>query len=420
MPLVPWGCQVPGQYNGMFNHAAPFGIFCSAPSAPSMTVSSCNKEAANVPGQQQLPHGHIKKTKKAMNNKTKTKKCKAVVPSLIDRALLGVGDDVKLKFKVATSRRLCVTSAEYAAVKVPRSMTDSLGKQAAVLHSAVLVFLKTDVESGGGYASSLWPGLLEAAYPELQCSLDWRMVAVLMQCLRNRGNAPDMLNKFVEFSAGSGMLTLQCLVKGLQGCGLDKCFGPWQDNRTPDGLRLWLHELAMTAQGALTWWGTECSSFSAMCKFGSQRSVENAFLGVTTTNDDLDFVHRGNVQMTITSLLVLLSHLLGNACVLEQPLGSVMPLAPPLSTVLHFIGASRETTWHASFGAASAKPLQLISNSSNIMHLKRPKPKGQKSAASVRKGNAGAYTGIKDVLKESQAYTAEFAKAACAAFFEGR
>ena len=87
-----------------------------------------------------------------------------------------------------------MTSAEYAAVKVPRSMTDSLGKQAAVLHSAVLVFLKTDVESGGGYASSLWPGLLEAAYPELQCSLDWRMVAVLMQCLRNRGVAPDTLN----------------------------------------------------------------------------------------------------------------------------------------------------------------------------------------------------------------------------------
>ena len=176
----------------------------------------------------------------------------------------------------------------------------------------------------------------------------------------------------------------------------------------------------MTAEGALTWWGTECSSFSAMCKSCSRRFAENAFLGVTTTNDDLDFVHRGNVQMTITALMIFLSHLLGNACVLEQPLGSVMPLAPPLSTVLHFIGASRETTWHSSFGAASAKPFQLISNRRNIIDLKRPKPKGKASASLAHKGDSGTYTGIKDVLKESQAYTAEFAKAVCAAFFGGR
>ena len=157
-----------------------------------------------------------------------------------------------------------------------------------------------------------------------------------------------------------------------------------------------------------------------MCRACSHRLPENAYLGVTTTNDDLDFVHRGNLQMTITALMVFLSHLLKNACVLEQPLGSVMPLAPPLSTVLHFIGANRETTWHSSFGASSAKPLQLISNRCNIIDLKRPKPKGQASAPLVHKGESGSYTGIKDVLKNSQAYTAEFAKAVGVAFFGQR
>jgi hypothetical protein len=61
--------------------------------------------------------------------------------------------------------------------------------------------------------------------------------------------------------------------------------------------------------------------------------------------------------------------------------------------------------------------MQLISSRRNIIDLKRVKPKGQASAALVHKGEAGSYTGIKGVLKESQSYTAEFAKAVCAAFF---
>ena len=251
----------------------------------------------HVQGHHRKHHKQAKKHK-VIKTKTKTKKSRRVPPTLIEQALLNVGDDVKARFQEATSHQLRLDSAAYAAVKVPVSLADSLGKQASDLHSSVLSFLKVDVESGGGYATSLWPGLLMAAYPELHCSLDWLLVAVLMQCLRNRGNTTNLLNKFVEFSAGSGMLTLHCLMLGLRGCGLDKCFGPSQDNRTPEGLRLWLLELALTVEGGLTWWGTECSSFSAMCKSGSQRFPENLFLGVTTTNDDSDFVHRGNVQMT--------------------------------------------------------------------------------------------------------------------------
>ena len=212
------------------------------------------------------------------------------------------------------------------------------------------------------------------------------------------------------------MLTLQCVMRGLRGCGLDKIFGESQNNSRPEGLRLWLHELTLTKEGALTWWGTECSSFSSMCKFNSQRSHDNMYLGFPG-NDDSSFVYRGNLQMTITSLMLFLSHLLRNACVLEQPLGSVMPLAPPLSTVLSFIGAQRQVTWHSAFGAPSAKPFQLLSNRAQITAMQRQKPKHKATIDLVRKDESGSYSGISKNLKSSQAYTAEFAKAVCAAFF---
>ena len=425
MPWAPWGFQMYGQCSDAHSVALP-ALWPLAPAAPAALQPALAADSLFQPAMGVDAQGHHhKRVMNASKRKEKKHKQKSNVSepkslSHIEEALLNVGDDVKAKFQGATVHQLRPESAAYAAVSVPATLTDSLGRRASDFQSSVSSFLKIDVESGGGYATLLWPGLLMAAYPELRCSLDLLLVAVLMQCLRNRGDTTNLLNQFVEFSAGSGMLTLQCLMIGLRGCGLDKCFGSSQDNRTPSGLRLWLQELALTEEGALTWWGTECSSFSAMCKSGSQRFQCNLFLGIVKTNDDSDFVHRGNVQMTITALLIFLSSLLSNACVLEQPLGSVMPLAPPLSTVLQFIGASRETTWHSSFGADTAKPFQLIGNRRNIIDLKRPKPKRQAGTSLCVTGDSGSYTGIKNVLKGSQAYTAEFAKSVCTAFFGHR
>jgi hypothetical protein len=64
----------------------------------------------------------------------------------------------------------------------------------------------------------------------------------------------------------------------------------------------------MGVTGGLTWFGTQCSSFSAMCRFNSERNANNCYLGNMTRQ----FVDDGNVQMTITALLFMLSHLLGN------------------------------------------------------------------------------------------------------------
>jgi hypothetical protein len=131
------------------------------------------------------------------------------------------------------------------------------------------------------------------------------------------------------------MLTLQCLLLGLRGCGLDKVHGIEQDNTTTMGLRLWFNELTRTAAGGLLWFGTQCSSFSAMCSANHRRNASNDFLGEPSDEGNEDFVRAGNDQMILTSILWLLGHLLDCSCCLEQPLGSVMPQAPPLSTVLN-------------------------------------------------------------------------------------
>ncbi len=122
------------------------------------------------------------------------------------------------------------------------------------------------------------------------------------------GNAKHDL---VEYSAGSGMVSLQNLIAGFNGVGLDKIYDRSQDNSTGPGLRLWINELSLTKLGALGWFGTQCSSFTALCKNQSQRWAENSFLG----DESKEFVKTGNMQMTITALLMLVSFLVENVAV---------------------------------------------------------------------------------------------------------
>ena len=128
------------------------------------------------------------------------------------------------------------------------------------------------------------------------------------------------------------MLTLQAILAGCAAVGLDKLYGDHQDNCHPAGLRLWLHQLSITRHGALLWFGTKCSSFSLMCRYSSQRTELNNYLGEGRT-----FVDEGNYQMQLTSLLFFLGHLLENIVCLEQPAGSVMPKTPSTQfcSVLH-------------------------------------------------------------------------------------
>lgn len=115
--------------------------------------------------------------------------------------------------------------------------------------------------------------------------------------------------------------------------------------------------------------------------------------------------------MTITALLMLVSFLVENLAVLEQSAGSTMPKTPPLNVVLKFANAKRVVTWHGAFGAPTAKPLQIWSNSAIIEKLRREKPVGISGHLCSNVGGDSSYSGIPRRLFGSQAYTAEFGRA---------
>ena len=77
----------------------------------------------------------------------------------------------------------------------------------------------------------------------------------------------------------------------------------------------------------------------------------------------------GTAQMTIASLMFFLGYLCDVSPVLEQPLGSCMARAAPMSTSLKFTKAVKTVTWHGAFGASSLKPLQLWSRRDCIQEL---------------------------------------------------
>lgn len=301
------------------------------------------------------------------------------------------------KFRGSIARKLSDTAPFKMFV-----VSEALSSDRCELHASVCSFLSLDADHHG-LARSSWPALIVSACPELETlELDFMLVSLVMMCRRSR-SAGHAVHDFIEYSAGSATLTMQCIFNGLDGVALDKSFMIDHDNTTAAGLRLWINEMAVTKPGSLNWFGTQCSSFSAMCKNNSQRWETNRFLG----NLSVAFVRAGNHQMVVTALLMLISYWCSNVPVLEQPMNSSMPKCPPLLTVLKFVEATRVLTWHKAFGSASMKPLQIISSSNIIEALRRSKPKG-KSASLAKHGDDGRYSGIKKRMESSQAYTPLF------------
>lgn len=70
----------------------------------------------------------------------------------------------------------------------------------------------------------------------------------------------------------------------------DRIYSESQDVSKPEGLAVWLQELCVTKEGALVWFGTQCSSFLLLCKSVSQRDAGNGWLG----DEQKPFVRQGN------------------------------------------------------------------------------------------------------------------------------
>lgn len=362
------------------------------------------KHAANKTAASSKVKGKSAECKKKNREKT----------SAVQQVLLGQSAEHKAKFEAAKSIAFCRSAAAFLVFRV--LSVAALDPVGGSVHRSVMEFLAVDLRHGA-HAARVFPGMLAAAVPALDPTLGLALMltAVVLTGLRNRASGCQ-LHDFIEFSAGSGMLTLQCLLCGFSGVALDKQYGRHQDNTSAHGLNHWMNQLVITRRNALTWFGTQCSSFSAMCINNSDRRVSNCFLGC-----EADFVLEGNFQMQATALLALVSHLLGNTVVLEQPYNSCMPKAPPLVAVFEYFGPDchNAMTYHGSFGAASWKPLQLVSNSARVSELVRPRPKF-KSKQLAKRGPNGSYSGDSARLLQSQCYTADFAKTVANVFLGPR
>jgi hypothetical protein len=307
-----------------------------------------------------------------------------------------------------STRQRALSATSIVLLSFSIALADHLLDFAAQVHTDVNAFLALD-EYHGVKLVAVWGVMLQGAFPELCVrkynSLDRMLLALILRCKQYRCHDATQLHDFIEYGCGGGALTLECLREGLCGVGLDKLAGLAQNALHPLGLRLWVNELSVTRDKAVTWFGTQCSSFVPLCLSTSKRSCANGYLGDETRL----FVREGNALMNVTALLMLLSFWLGNVPVLEQPLGSVMPKSVPLQSVLAFMDAKRVVTWHKAFGAKSMKPFQILSPSGIICELRRDKPAG-KSIALVRK-NGDRFTGIKRRLVASGAYAQMFGAA---------
>jgi hypothetical protein len=123
------------------------------------------------------------------------------------------------------------------------------------------------------------------AYPELKNdTLDNLLVKLVVRAHFIRRDLcitrPVRLHDFIEYCAGQGNLSLQCLKAGLHGLAFDAIYSSDHDMMTRVGLRCMLDALAECKFQAGVWFGTKCSPFVALCKHNHGRSASNGYWGL--------------------------------------------------------------------------------------------------------------------------------------------
>ena len=139
-----------------------------------------------------------------------------------------------------------------------------------------------------------WQKMISRAFPELAgAKLDKALQMLVVRCWKLRASIdPSAMHDFIEFCAGGGNLTAECLKVRLYGAALDVLYQEDHNMITGVGLRTMLDCISETKPGALTWWGTRCSSFVAICRRHHARNKDNGFWG----NTNYAFVREGNMM----------------------------------------------------------------------------------------------------------------------------
>ena len=307
-------------------------------------------------------------------------------------------------FAGATSCRLRLAAPF---IEFPSEAEVALFPEARV---AVVGFLSSEE----GLAKRHWPKLIIRAYPHLcNDTLENMLVKLVVRAYLIRHDLlttrPIRLHDFIEYCAGQGNLTLQCLKASLHGLAFDRVYSSDHDMMTGVGLRCMLDALSECRFHAGVWFGTKCSPFVSLCRHNHRRDASNGYWGLRKK----PFVRAGNLQMVVTSLMMAIGHWSGAHPVLEQPISSVMPKCEPLCSVLKMMNAKKHIVWHGAFNGESPKPLQLWSPQ-DLSALQLGRPKVRLSKLCTTKGRR--YSGKKRALQRSQAYSHDFGKAVAEVF----
>ena len=156
-----------------------------------------------------------------------------------------------------------------------------------------------------------------------------------------------------------------------------------------------------------------------MCMALHRRCASNCFLG----DESFEFVRKANKQMAVVALMLFLTCVSGGIGTLEQSLTSSMHKAPPMRTVLTYIGATRITTSHGAFGGSTKKLLQLFSSAKLLvssMKKKPPKRLNRSGVATLVSRNGARFTGKAKAMKNSQHYTPAYGRAFAEAYMAQR
>ena len=276
-------------------------------------------------------------------------------------------------------------------------------------------FLQHDTCVGKGNALRIWPGLLDTLYPNLQgvADLSRKLALVCERAFAVRLRPHVKHHHFVEFWCGTGNLTKALLSFGFEGVGLDVTCSEEHNCLMSSGLRLWMNLLMSIIEHGLCWMGPPCSSFVILCLAQSQRYDFNAWWG-DASREFVRHAHADCCPCLSAGMCCGATSLFGTTC---QQL-HVSTTSNVLCPVICQSQQDQNISW--SFWWPNRETFANLGNRAAYSQLLRQRSDACVSGTSlVTRNDNGSFTGVKDLLVESGAYTSKFGQHVSKIFAEG-
>ena len=216
----------------------------------------------------------------------------------------------------------------------------------------------------------------------------------------------------LELFAGKKAISRATQKFGFQACALDKTYSSEDimDICTEKGFRHALQLDCRLMPGSTCWAAPVCSSWVWVSRSSSGRNARRP-----QGDTKISWVSQGNLQVKLTVTVLLVAFMRGAYVYIEQPCSSMMELFEPMTSFVKLIAQQKCRVTLGAYGAESAKPMYIYTNDPCAYRLQKKIPKGAEFVQLCTKSENGSVTGIKGVLKASQAYPEDFGKAVASA-----